>query len=255
MYFKEFPNLFYKFRINGNDVIKIVKDITANVRIRTQVLSNIAMYDTYNIRDGETPEIIASKLYNNPQLHWIIMLVNEKYDYLNDYPLDQRQFDDYMTFKYNTFECTSWTNSGTDIIATLVDHGISADELPLSCTVSNAYSITTNTTTGEETTAIDSGINGTRSITAVSDDTITFSSSYVSTNKTVTGGLTITTSSREERVKEYYSGNFVVDAGAEGATARTYRAWEELENEKKRTIKIVSPNIVRGFVAQLQSLL
>ena len=63
MYFKEFPKFLYRFNINNKNKDIIVKDITQNVRVRKEILANITLYDEYDIRDGETPEIIAEKVY------------------------------------------------------------------------------------------------------------------------------------------------------------------------------------------------
>jgi hypothetical protein len=89
MYFNEFPNFVYDFRYGKTTKTSIVKDITRNVRFRKEVLSNITLYDEYDIIDGETPEIIAEKIYGNPEYHWIIMLCNERFDYLSDFPLEE----------------------------------------------------------------------------------------------------------------------------------------------------------------------
>ena len=73
--------------VNGSSRLTIVKDITHNIRFRKEILENITLYDEYDIIDGETPEIIAEKIYGNSQYHWIIMLLNERYDYITDFPL------------------------------------------------------------------------------------------------------------------------------------------------------------------------
>lgn len=78
----------------------ILTDITRNIRFRRDVLANITVYDYYDIVEGETPEIVAEKIYGNAQYHWIIMLVNERYDYLNDWPLTQPNLDQYIIDKY-----------------------------------------------------------------------------------------------------------------------------------------------------------
>jgi len=78
----------------------IVKDITKNIRFRRDVLANIALYDEYDIIDGETPEILAERLYGNPEYHWIVMLANDRYDYRNDWPLTQVNLDQYIVDKY-----------------------------------------------------------------------------------------------------------------------------------------------------------
>ena len=80
MYFKDFPKFLYDFKYDNTDQTKmsVVRDITRNIRFRKEVLENYTLYDEYDIKDGETPEIIAEKIYGNPEYHWIIMLVNQR---------------------------------------------------------------------------------------------------------------------------------------------------------------------------------
>jgi len=100
MYFANFNKIYYDFEINGKRTIKIVSDITKNVRFRQELLSGITIYDEYDIKDGETPEIIAEKLYGSAKYHWIIMLVNERYDYIEDFPVSSYYLDKIVTQKY-----------------------------------------------------------------------------------------------------------------------------------------------------------
>jgi hypothetical protein len=79
-----------------------MKDITQNVRLRKQILANITLFDEYDIRDEETPEIIAEKIYGSPDYHWVIMLCNEKYNYLDDFPLPVYEFEQYVKAKYGS---------------------------------------------------------------------------------------------------------------------------------------------------------
>jgi hypothetical protein len=78
----------------------LMTDISRNIRFRRDVLSNITMYDEYDIIDGETPEIIAEKVYGNAQYHWIVMLTNDMYDYKADFPLTQLALDQFVQDKY-----------------------------------------------------------------------------------------------------------------------------------------------------------
>ena len=100
MYFKEFPKFLYNFKVNGKDKAVIVKDITQNVRVRKEILANITLYDEYDIRDGETPEIIAEKVYGSPLYHWVVMLCNQKYNYIDDFPLSTYNLEQHVTQKY-----------------------------------------------------------------------------------------------------------------------------------------------------------
>ena len=100
MYFENFPKFAYDFDVNGERKVLIVSDITTNVRFRKEILSNVTLYDEYDIKEGETPEIIAERLYGNSQYHWIIMLVNDRYDYIKDFPLTYTALTQYITDKY-----------------------------------------------------------------------------------------------------------------------------------------------------------
>lgn len=100
MYFKEFPTMLYRFDLGAEEVSIPVLDITRNVRFRKEILANITIYDEYDILDNETPELIAEKIYGNSKYHWIIMLVNERYDYTNDFPLSSYDLEKYINDKY-----------------------------------------------------------------------------------------------------------------------------------------------------------
>jgi hypothetical protein len=100
MYFSNFPKIVYDFDLSDGKDYRVITDVTRNVRLRKQILENIALYDTYDIVDGDTPEIISEKIYGTPLYHWVIMLVNQRYDYINDFPLTQRELDEFIERKY-----------------------------------------------------------------------------------------------------------------------------------------------------------
>lgn len=100
MYFKAFPTIYYEFDIDGERVLRAVRDITFNARVRKEVLSNITLYDQYDIMEGETPEIISAKVYGTPLYHWVIMLVNERY-HLEDFPVSTRDVYKYVEQAYD----------------------------------------------------------------------------------------------------------------------------------------------------------
>lgn len=100
MYFSNFPKIVYDFNLSSGTDYKIVTDITRNIRVRKQILENINLYDYYDMSEGETPEIVSEKIYGTPYYHWVIMLVNQRYDYVNDFPMSQLELDTYVTEKY-----------------------------------------------------------------------------------------------------------------------------------------------------------
>lgn len=100
MYFKKLPEMLYNFPIGGKDKVIVVRDITVNVRVLKKVLENISLYDTYDIVSGETPEIVSAKLYGSSQYHWALMLANQRFDYIADWPLTFDALEQYCKDKY-----------------------------------------------------------------------------------------------------------------------------------------------------------
>ena len=101
MYFSYMPDIYYDFiDSDGKPTLKVLKDITTNVRIIRNLLENITVYDEYDIVDGETPEIIAEKFYGDSKLHWVVMLANNRYDYLKDFPMTYEVLNKFISDKY-----------------------------------------------------------------------------------------------------------------------------------------------------------
>ena len=99
-YFNNFPTIAYNFEIDGKQTLIAVKDIALNVRVRKEILENITLFDEYDIEDNETFEIISEKLYGKPIYHWTIMLLNQRFDYREDFPLTQLELVRYCEMKY-----------------------------------------------------------------------------------------------------------------------------------------------------------
>lgn len=106
MYFANIPNIYYDFDINGNRSLKIVKDITVNFRVIRQILENVSLFDEYDMKEGETPDIVANKVYGSSEYHWVIMILNERYDHIEDYPRSYHAFEEYVNAKYENPQTT-----------------------------------------------------------------------------------------------------------------------------------------------------
>ena len=98
MYFDSFPIIQYG---STDGTIKNVTNLLRRVAIRTKVKTNAALFDTYDVKSGETPEIIADKFYDDPELHWVIMLVNNVTDRYHDWPMNEQQFSTFVNEKYS----------------------------------------------------------------------------------------------------------------------------------------------------------
>lgn len=72
-YFREFPKEFYQFA-SGDTAL--MQNLSLYVEIVDQVKENSSFYQDFYIRDGERPDNISHKLYDNPTLHWTFYLMN-----------------------------------------------------------------------------------------------------------------------------------------------------------------------------------
>jgi hypothetical protein len=102
MYFKNFPTIPYD--ATGTGEFKSVKNLLRRVGIRAKVKSNTMIYDTYDVKNGETPESIAFKLYDDSELHWVVMLINNVTDRFHDWPMTEAQFLQYVNDKYTNVD-------------------------------------------------------------------------------------------------------------------------------------------------------
>ena len=99
MYFNSFPVIPYDS--SGNLIFKDVTNLMRRIGLRTKVRGNALLYDTYDVKEGETPEIIAHKLYGDAKLHWVVLMVNDITDRYHQWPMSTPQFLDYINDKYD----------------------------------------------------------------------------------------------------------------------------------------------------------
>ena len=99
MYFNAFPIMLYDSI--GDYNFKDVTNLLRRVKLRTKVKTNVMLFDTYVVKDGETPEMIADKLYGDPELHWVVLMVNDITDRFHQWPMNSSQFNQYIVDKYD----------------------------------------------------------------------------------------------------------------------------------------------------------
>jgi len=102
MYFNKIPYILYDSKGQGD--YKEVTNLLRRVALRTKVRSNVLFFDTYDVKEGETPEIIAHKLYGDPQLHWVILMINDITDRYHQWPMSTPQFLAFINDKYDNVD-------------------------------------------------------------------------------------------------------------------------------------------------------
>ena len=100
MYFNNFPRINYDN--TGNQEFKVAVNILRRVGMRTKIVSNLSLFDIHDVGEMDTPESVADLYYNNPELHWIILLTNDIMDRYHDWPMSTPQFLSYINDIYST---------------------------------------------------------------------------------------------------------------------------------------------------------
>ena len=103
-----------------------VTNLLFRTAIIREIINNSSAYIKYIVRDGDTPDILASKVYGDPESHWLILYANEMLDPQYDWPLTTSVFYKYIVDKYRSmaeadignplqdFEVVSWTQDRTN---------------------------------------------------------------------------------------------------------------------------------------------
>ena len=125
-FFNLFPRTRYTLSNSKYPEYQLVTDILFRTAIIKEVLTNSSSYIKYVIRDGDTPDILAAKVYNDPEAHWMILYANDMVDPQFDWPLTSSVFPKYIVDKYRAmaeadggqplqdFEVIAWTQNLTN---------------------------------------------------------------------------------------------------------------------------------------------
>ena len=98
-FFSYYPKTLYS-NDNKPTSLDTITNIISRFRFEPTVATNAAAFYYYNIKDSDTPEIIASKYYDNPERHWIVLMFNDIIDPFYDWPLNYHNFIEFVDKKY-----------------------------------------------------------------------------------------------------------------------------------------------------------
>jgi len=115
MYFEQFPLTYYS--LDDKKTIQIVTDITRRNIIDGSVSENYSFFETYDVKEGETPDIVADKFYENSELHWIVLHANNILDPRFEWPLGYVNLVAFVDNKYIQRDGTHhYENSNNEIV-------------------------------------------------------------------------------------------------------------------------------------------
>jgi hypothetical protein len=97
-YFSKFPKVYHSF--DGFNSSQFITNLLTRFTFEQSFKTNTAAFYEYDVREGDTPEIVASKIYSSPERHWIVLLMNEIVDPQFDWPLQYETLTRFIDAKY-----------------------------------------------------------------------------------------------------------------------------------------------------------
>lgn len=221
-YFSYFPKIAYNLDDTNINNVQLVTNILARSTFLKEIVDNTAIYYEYQMKDTDTPEIIADKIYNNPTRHWIVLLFNKILNPQYEFPLEQSSLEEYVKNKYNqTLEQSQTTIHHYELI---VIQSSLYNGFESSSTVSKY-------TVNEDTVNFTTGALGNRSVPNTADTYLDLGDQTISMGS----GVTININQRVRAVSNY-----------------TY----ELElNEERRTIKLIDVKYITKIEDEFRRLM
>ncbi len=235
-FFQNFPEI--QYQIDGKVIY--IKDFFRKSRIEQDAVNSIIEYNYYELEEGERPDIAATKLYGNGDLHWTFFLVNDFQNYY-DWFKDVTSFESYISKKYPGQIAIA--SQSTDIVARKTSVG----------DVSNKFLL------GEKVTSV-SG-EGRVILVEPEHNRIAIDGEGFVANETITGKVStksFTPTSvidHKDGVAYYKNGSLRTNTESSGYTSVTNYDDEYEKNEAKRKIKIISPVIINNVVSRFEKVM
>lgn len=253
-YFNELQTINYDFNIGTQVEIRKIRDITANIRFQKQMVDDITLFDMYDIKDGETPEMVSQRFYGSPDYHWIIMLLNDRYDVLNEWPLSTVQMDRYMRDTYGTGNYNlihHYVNAaGRPITSTETYPDPYLLEDKIICSMNNADNTIKSSTINDFFTAMGRLTNSKIYVKGlgIPNDIQVYVLSFPDASTAILSNPVTMTQVTE--LTFVYSIDPLI-----GSTAVTNFDYESYVNESKRRIKILHPSKLQEVIQQFSTII
>ena len=264
-YFRQFPKVNYDFNRTG--AVTQMLDIFRAVRPLPDLVDNFSGYRFYEIKNGERPDLVSTRLYGTPDFYWTFFVVNEfLHDGYRAWPMSQEDLLSYMEKEYDGKVLEIRTTSTEDI------EGF----------IATVNSIAGKFTVGEDIVGQTSGargklikknidmnqliVRGGTSQVFIGDGTNNFIEEVVGQSSTDRVN-TYKVYNYADAPYYYYDENdsdklpVTNSSHIEGGVAtsdlayQSYRNFEFERNEERSKIRYVDPNYIEQFVNQFEEIL
>ena len=220
-YFRELPNISAVSLLPGrqrSDERVLVKNIFKRAKLRTDIDYAVTAFEFKMIKEGERPDMIASDIYDDPELDWVILITNNIINVRDQWPLSNNDLHKYMLDKYGSEEALLQPHHYETLEIrdkfnrTILEEGLEVDE---------DYSFTYVTLDG----------------LTVTTDKPTYDSIQTDPDYT-----------------DAYKKTWVLLSDKAAGPVSNFK-FETLTNDAKRIIRTLKPEFVAGFVADMRNIM
>lgn len=105
-YFRQVPDLDYVSRIPNakiSDYVR-VKNLFRKGKLRDDIFQDLNYFTKYQINGNDRPDNVASDLYGDSTLDWVVLIANNIINIQSEWPMSQQDFDRYLLNKYGDYE-------------------------------------------------------------------------------------------------------------------------------------------------------
>jgi len=101
-FFQHYPQINYDMTGTKPIKTKTAINIMVKAKLKNILKNDIINYFPYSIPESERPDITAFKVYGDVKYTWLIFLINDIQDPIYGWPLNTREFGNYVKNKYGS---------------------------------------------------------------------------------------------------------------------------------------------------------
>ena len=79
----------------------VVKNFFKRAKLRDDIFQDLTFFTKYTVIGDDRPDTVATKIYDDPTLDWVVLLSNNVVNIQSEWPLGQAAFNTYVTEKYS----------------------------------------------------------------------------------------------------------------------------------------------------------
>ena len=99
-YFTYFPQMLYDAVQDGTTSPVLVTNILRRVKVKDSIKDDVALFDKYRVKAGESPEMVSMRFYGTVDYYWVVLLMNDIKDRFYEWPLSEQDFESFVKEKY-----------------------------------------------------------------------------------------------------------------------------------------------------------